>query len=224
MFKFVDLPVKLSDIESIDKNGQRFYPVAEGVEYPSITTVTSYKKAAFFKEWRQRVGPEVADRKTGRATKRGSAFHSIAEVYLKNEPVDSNNYDPLPFTLFQLAKPILDRINNIHVLEGALYSDYLRIAGRVDCIAEFDGELAVIDFKTSDKEKKEEWIENYFVQAIAYAAMFYERTGIQPKKIVIIIATEEGHCQVIEKTNLDYYFTLLKEYIDAFTRGRLNAE
>lgn len=224
MFKFVDLPIQLPELESIDKDGQRFYPVSEGVEYPSITTVTSFKKAAFFKEWRQRVGAEVADRKTARATGRGTAFHSIVELYLKNESINSDSFDPLPYTLFQVAKPALNRINNIHVLEGALYSDYLRVAGRVDCIAEFDGELAVIDFKTSDKDKKEEWIENYFVQETAYAVMYYERTGLQPKKIVTIIATEEGHCQVIEKRNLDYYFTLLKEYIDAFTRGRLNAK
>lgn len=222
MFNFVDLPVQLPEIESIDKDGQRVYPISEGVQYYSITTITSFQKAAFFKEWRQRVGAEVADRKTARATGRGTAFHSIVEAYLKNEPIDPVTTAPLPYTLFQVAKPALNRINNIHVLEGALYSDYLRVAGRVDCIAEFDGELAVIDFKTSDKEKKEEWIENYFVQETAYAVMFYERTGLQPKKIVTIIATEEGHCQVIEKYNLDYYFTLLKEYIDAFTRGRIS--
>jgi len=224
MFNFVDLPVTLSDIESIDRDGQRFYPVPNGKFYPSITTVTSFNKAAFFKEWRQRVGAEFADRKTARATGRGTEFHSIVEHYLKNEHFSSDTFRPLPYTLFQVAKPILNRINNIHLLEGALYSDYLGVAGRVDCIAEFDGDLAVIDFKTSDKEKKEEWIENYFVQATAYAVMFYELTGIQPKKIVIIIATEEGHCQVIEKTNLDYYFTLLKEYIDAFTRSTVDAE
>jgi len=223
MFNFVDLPVSLLQIESIDRDGSRYYPVPCGKFYPSITTVTSFKKAAFFKEWRERVGSEVADRKTTRATTRGTAFHSIVEAYLKNESIDPATVDPLPFTLFQVAKPSLNRINNIHVLEGSLYSDYLSVAGRVDCIAEFDGELAVIDFKTSDKEKREEWIENYFVQETAYAAMFFERTGLQPKKIVTIIATEEGHCQVIVKDNLDYYFTLLKEYIDAFTRGRVNA-
>ena len=222
MFNFVDLPVELSDIVSIDKTGERYYPIPNGESYPSITNVTSFKKAAFFKEWRRKVGEEAADRKTARATGRGTAFHSIVESYLKNESLEEHKGKPLPFTLFQVAKPILNRINNIHVLEGALYSNYLRVAGRVDCIAEFDGELAVIDFKTSDKDKKEEWIENYFVQATAYAVMFYELTGIQPKKIVIIIATEEGHCQVIEKTNLDYYFTLLKEYIDAFTRRKIS--
>ena len=224
MFKFVDLPVKLLNLESIDRDGKRYYPVPSGEFYPSITTVTSFKKAHVIQEWRKKVGEEFANRKTARATGRGTAFHSIVEHYLKNEHISSDTFGPLPFTLFQVAKPILNRINNIHLLEGALYSDYLRVAGRVDCIAEFEGDLAVIDFKTSDKEKKEEWIENYFVQATAYAVMFYELTGIQPKKIVIIIATEEGHCQVIQKTNLDYYFELLKEYIDAFIRGQINGE
>jgi ATP-dependent exoDNAse (exonuclease V) beta subunit len=224
MFKFVDLPVEIPNLESIDKDGKRYYPVPSGKFYPSITTVTSFKKAHVINEWRQRVGEEFANRKTARATGRGTAFHSIVEHYLKNEHISTDTFGPLPLTLFQVAKPILNRINNIHLLEGALYSDYLRVAGRVDCIAEFDGELSVIDFKTSDKDKKEEWIENYFVQATAYAVMFYELTGIQPKKIVIIIATEEGHCQVIVKTNLDYYFTLLKEYINAFTRGQVDGE
>lgn len=223
MFNFVTLPVQLDELESIEKDGMRFYPTPSGKQYPSITTVTSFKKAAFFREWRRKVGEEVADRKTARATGRGTAFHSIVESYLKNESLEEHKKKPLPYTLFQVAKPILNRINNIHVLEGALYSDYLGVAGRVDCIAEFDRELAVIDFKTSDKEKKEEWIENYFVQETAYAVMFYERTGLQAKKIVTIIATEEGECQVIVKDNLDYYFTLLKEYIDAFNAGRKNA-
>jgi hypothetical protein len=222
MFNFVTLPVQLEELESIDKDGMRFYPTPSGKQYPSITTVTSYKKAAFFREWRQKVGEEVANRKTARATGRGTAFHSIVESYLKNESLEEHKSKPLPFMLFQVAKPVLNRISNIHVLEGALYSDYLRVAGRVDCIAEFDNELAVIDFKTSDKEKKEEWIENYFVQETAYAVMFYERTGLMPKKIVTIIATEEGDCQVIVKYDLDYYFTLLKEYINAFTRGRIS--
>ena len=132
MFNFVDLPVELSDIESIDRDGQRFYPVPSGKFYPSITTVTSFKKAAFFKEWRQRVGEEVANRKTARATGRGTEFHSIVEQYLKNGNITSDTFNPLPFTLFQVAKPVINRINNIHLLEGALYSDYLGVAGRVD--------------------------------------------------------------------------------------------
>ena len=122
--------------------------------------------------------------------------------------------------MFQAAKSTLNQINNIHCLETFLYSHYLGLAGRVDCIAEFNGELAVIDFKTSTKEKKEEYIENYFVQETAYAAMFLERSGIEVKKIVTLIATEEGSIQVFEKYNLDDYLQLLKSYIEEFVRGR----
>ena len=122
--------------------------------------------------------------------------------------------------MFQAAKSTLNKIDKIHCLETFLYSHYLGLAGRVDCIAEFNGELAVIDFKTSTKEKKEDYIENYFVQETAYAAMFLERSGIEVKKIVTLIATEEGSIQVFEKYNLDDYLQLLKSYIEEFVRGR----
>ena len=122
--------------------------------------------------------------------------------------------------MFQSAKTTLDRIDNIHCLETFLYSHYLGLAGRVDCIAEFDGELAVIDFKTSTKEKQEDWVEHYFVQETAYAAMFLERTGIEVKKIVTLIAVEDGSIQVFQKYNLDDYLHLLKSYIQEFVRGK----
>lgn len=221
MFKFVDLPVQLNELNTVDKNGKRFYQISPQVEYPSITTVTSFKKVAQIMEWRKKVGEEAANKKTSRATSRGTSYHSIVECYLKNNPTEQYKDKFLAYNLFNLSKPVLDRISNIHALETPLYSDFLKVAGRVDCIAEFDGELAVIDFKTSEKDKREDWIENYFVQETAYAVMFYERTGIQPVKIVTIIATEEGNCQIFQKYNLDYYFVLLKEYIEEFTRYNL---
>ena len=118
--------------------------------------------------------------------------------------------------MFKMARKTLGRVDNIHALETPLYSHLFGLAGRVDCIAEFDKELAVIDFKTSTKEKRESYIENYFVQETAYAAMFYERTGIKVKKIVTLIATEEGSIQVFQKYNLDDYLQLLKSYKDEF--------
>ena len=163
-----------------------------------------------------------ANRITARATQRGTAFHNLAEDYFKGE-LNTDKYlenNPLSVRMFQAAKSTLNQINNIHCLETFLYSHYLGLAGRVDCIAEFNGELAVIDFKTSTKEKKEEYIENYFVQETAYAAMFLERSGIEVKKIVTLIATEEGSIQVFEKYNLDDYLQLLKSYIEEFVRGR----
>ena len=225
-FKFVDVELEPLEVEPVNKDGVRFYKLPKTDKYyPSVTSITSFKNAKFFKEWRTKIGEDEANRITARATQRGTAFHSIAEDYINGE-LDLDKYldnNPLSVRMFQSAKDTLNRINNIHCLESFLYSHYLGLAGRVDCIAEFDGELAVIDFRTPTTEKKEEHIENYFVQETAYAAMFLERTGIEVKKIVTLIATEEGSIQIFQKHNLDDYLQLLKSYIEEFVRGKVNA-
>jgi len=227
MFNFIDVDLNNHvEVDPVSKDGVRFYPIPGADKYyPSVTSVTSFKNAQFFKKWRARIGENEANRITARATQRGTAFHALSEDYFKGQ-LDIDRYlenNPLSVRMFQSAKSTLDRINNIHCLETFLYSHYLGLAGRVDCIAEFDGELAVIDFKTSTKEKKEEYIENYYVQETAYAAMFFERSGIEVKKIVTLIATEEGTIQVFQKYNLDDYLQLLKSYIEECVRGRTNA-
>ena len=224
MFNFVDVDLhEHVEVDAIDRNGTRFYPIPGADKYyPSVTSVTSFQNAKFFKKWRPKIGEEEANRITTRATTRGTAFHALSEDYFKGV-LDIEKYlakNPLSVRMFQSAKSTLNRINNIHCLETFLYSHYLGLAGRVDCIAEFDGELAVIDFKTSTKEKKEDHIEHYFVQETAYAAMFLERSGLEVKKIVTLIATEEGTIQVFQKYNLDDYLQLLKSYIEEFVRGR----
>jgi len=220
MFKTVGPPVPLTEMNAVTKDdGLRLYEVGDGKWYPSVTTVTSHRKKDSIIKWRKRVGEAEANKISGRASARGNKFHSMVESYLKNETVSFDDKSPLASFLFKAAKETLHRINNIHLLESPLYSDSLRIAGRVDCIAEYDGELAVIDFKTSTKEKKESWIENYFVQETAYAAMYYERSGVKVDKIVTLIATEEGGMQIIEKYDLDYYYVLLEEYIQEFMQS-----
>jgi genome maintenance exonuclease 1 len=223
MFNFIDVDVNEVDVDPVSKDGVRFYPIPGADKYyPSVTSVTSFKNAQFFAEWRRRIGETEANRITARATQRGTAFHSMAEDYFRGN-LDVNKYlenNPLSVRMFQSAKTTLNRINNIHCLETFLYSHYLGLAGRVDCIAEFDGELAVVDFKTSTKEKSEEHIEHYFVQETAYAAMFLERTGIEVKKIVTLIAVEDGSIQVFEKYNLDDYLQLLKSYIEEFANAK----
>ena len=222
-FNFIDVPLKEIDVEPVSENGVRFYPIPGADKYyPSVTSITSFKNAAFFAGWRKKIGETEANRITARATQRGTAFHSLAEDYFKDD-LNTDRYlanNPLSVRMFQSAKATLDRIDNIHCLETFLYSHYLGLAGRVDCIAEFDGELAVIDFKTSTKEKKEDWVEHYFVQETAYAAMFLELTGIEVKKIVTLIAVEDGSVQVFQKYNLDDYLHLLKSYIQEFVRGK----
>jgi genome maintenance exonuclease 1 len=217
MFNFVGTPVALKELESFERDGKRFYPITNGIEYPSVTTVTSIRTKKSIEEWRKKVGEEKANDIMLRASRRGTKYHAIIESYLKNE-LEEINDEPLPSMLFKISKSTLNRINNIHALEAPLYSDYLRLAGRVDCICEFDGILSIVDFKSSTKVKEEKWIENYFVQETAYAAMYYERTGVKVDQIVTIIATEDGECQVFIKNDLDKYFSLLKEYILEFER------
>ena len=122
--------------------------------------------------------------------------------------------------LFKISKPTLNRINNIHALEGALYSTVLGIAGTVDCIAEFDGELAIVDFKTSAKPKPREWIDGYFVQCCAYACMLHELTGLSVKKFVIIMACENGEVEVYEERDKKKYLRMLIEYINKFVNDK----
>ena len=215
-FKHLDYLKEEVDLQAETIEGTRFYKVPSGKLYPSITSVTSFYGRQKFIEWRKRVGDEEANKITKVATEKGTRFHDLVEKYMLNENVD--DHKPLPTTkfLFLAAKPYLDRINNIHALEKSLYSDYLGLAGRVDCIAEYEGELAVIDFKTSKKIKPEEWIENYFVQEVAYACMYYEMTGIPVKKLITIRVADNGEWFVDEKRNKDHYINLLTKDIKEF--------
>ena len=129
--------------------------------------------------------------------------------------------------MFHHATPYLDKINNVHAIERTLYSEYLGLAGRVDCIAEYEGELAVIDFKTSGKIKPEKWLENYFVQEMFYASAYYELTGIPVKKLITIMVTPGGDVKVFDKRNKGDYIKLLVRYIKEFVShntGEKNGE
>lgn len=206
----IDLPDKL---ERVTIDGKRYYkiPGEDDIKLVSVTTVTSFQSAKSIKAWRERVGAEAANRKTRRATSRGTDYHTLVEHHLKNEELPK--VQPLSEYLFKFSKTELGNIDNIHALETPLYSRKLGIAGTVDCIAEYNGELAVIDFKTSEKPKPEEWIEGYFVQAVAYACMLYELTGIITKKLVIIMSCENGECVVYEKYHKSEYIRKLTQYI-----------
>jgi genome maintenance exonuclease 1 len=220
MFNHVDLILPKLDRETID--GIRYYKVPDEEELlrlVSITSVTSHFNKEIFVKWRKRIGDEEAEKITKAATARGTDMHSLTENYLKNQDLPS--VPPLPDFLFKIAKAELNRINNIHALEGSLYSKQLGIAGTVDCIAEYNGELAIIDFKTSKKPKPREWIEHYFVQCMAYGCMLYEITGIMVKKLVIIMACENGECVVYEEYDKGKYIKLLSEYIRTFVRDKL---
>ena len=181
----------------------------------------SYNRQTFIK-WRKRVGEEEANKITKVATERGTKFHDLVEKYLLNEDINSLK-DVLPTTKARLiaARESLNKIDNIHALEKPLYSEYFGIAGRVDRIAEYDGDLAIIDFKTSKKVKPEKWCQNYFVQETAYACMYYEMTGTVVEKIVTLMVCENGDVKVYEKTNKRDYIKLLTKYIKEFVTHKL---
>ncbi len=196
------------------EKGRRYF--VEGNAYPSVTTVIGEMKKKSIIEWRRKVGEEEANAISKRATTRGNKCHKLAEDYLSNKPLDRYRDDVLSLGLFHQIRPYIDKINNIHALEESLYSHTLRLAGRVDCIAEYDEELAIIDFKTSTKFKREEWIQDYFSQETAYAIMFQELTGLKVKQLVTIIAVETGTPQVFVKKDILTYVPKLKEYIDYY--------
>ena len=213
----------LGDLE-LDKketNGMRLYKLPNGDWVPSITSVTSFYNRDVFIKWRQRVGDEEANRITKRATTRGTDFHEAAQAYLENRELKWDDYLPATRFMFHHAKPYLDKIGTIHAIERTLYSEYLGLAGRVDCIAEYEGELAVIDFKTSDKIKPEKWIEQYFVQETAYACMYYELTHIPVKKLITIMVTPGGEVHIYDKRNKSDFIKLLVNYVKNFVENRM---
>ncbi len=220
MFNHVDVNLPKLSRETID--GVRYYSVPDEEELlklVSITSITSHFNKEIFVNWRKRVGNEEAERITKAATKRGTDMHTLTENYLKNEELPE--VPPISDFLFKIAKGKLSKIDNIHALEGSLYSKELGIAGTVDCIAEYDGELAIIDFKTSKKPKPRNWVEHYFVQCMAYGCMLYELTGISVKKLVIIMACENGECVIYEEYDKAKYIKLLSKYIRKFVNDKL---
>lgn len=211
--------LSLPKLERINKDGIRYYkhPNAEELKtFVSITSVTSFFNREIFKEWRRKVGDEEANRITNRATSRGTDTHTLIEAYTSNEELPE--VQELSHKLFETAKPALHRIGKIYGMEIGMYSETLGIAGTADCIAEFDGELSIIDYKTSEKPKKREWLDHYFVQAMAYSAMLYELTGMEAKKLVIIMTCENGELVVYEEKNLAKYLKLLVKYIKHFVK------
>ena len=211
-----DLELKKKEVDGI-----RLYNLPNGDWVPSITSVTSFHNREVFRKWRQRVGDAEANRITKESTTRGTDYHEAAQAYLENRELDWNNYLPLTEFMFKSSQPYLDKIGKIHAIERTLYSEYLGLAGRVDCIAEYDGELAIIDFKTSKKIKPEKWIEQYFVQETAYACMYYELTGIPVEKLITIMVTPEGDVHVYDKRNKSDYIKLLVKYVKEFVGNRM---
>lgn len=207
-------PKNLQDLQSQTfPDGKRYYTLPDGTRLPSVTTVLGAMKKEAIMAWRKKVGEDVANAISKKATGRGTNVHTLCERYLNNESL--GNIMPDALEMFLSLKPHLNKINNIHYQEQALWSTQLGMAGRVDCIGEYEGELSVIDFKTSRKIKTVDQIEDYFWQTSAYALMYEELIGTPIDNLVIIMAVEddkplifkqktENHIEGLVKA-IDYY-------------------
>ena len=216
-FNHIEIDYPSLSRETVD--GVRYYDTPNGKKLVSITSVISHYNREIFRGWRAKVGEKEANKVTKQATSRGTDMHTLAEYYLKNSKLPS--VQPLSEMLFMQSKPTLDKIDNIHAQEQSLFSYELGVAGSVDCIAEYEGELAIIDFKTAKKPKPKKWVDHHFVQCAAYACMLYEMTGIVVKKFVIIMSCEDGEVVVYEEYNKRKYINLLSEYIREFVEFKL---
>ena len=222
---FTHKPVEIPELSTKNVNRKRFYLTPEGKLYPSITTVLQRRKMEGLMEWRKKVGDDVANYIARTAAHRGTKVHHMCEDFLNNMESDypekwaEHKKNFLPYVLFSQIKPVLmQKVNNIFAQECGLYSDKYKVAGRVDCIAEYNGIPSIVDFKTSTKERNDDWNESYYIQASAYAEMFEERTGIEINQIVILVVTEDGVVQEFVKTKNDY-LPLLVDTIDDFTEN-----
>ena len=197
----------IPQLKRIDSPAGRVYATPSGESYPSVTSVVGLLKAQQIQEWRARVGNEEANKVSGRASRRGTAIHSLCEDYLKTGQASPDMFDQ---EMFHSIRPLLDRIDNIHCLETPLYSHHLKVAGTVDCIAEFDGKLTVIDFKTASKPKQRDWIHDYFMQTSAYAVAFEELTGIPVGRLTIIMGVDNSEPLLFQEKRNDWIFEFRK--------------
>ena len=213
--------IELTEMDAVTTETGRKYRTPDGIDLPSITTVLSILSRDSIAKWRKRVGEEEANRVSTRASGRGTRVHEICEKYVDNDPDYKEGYTPDIIESFMQLQPILDeRLTKVYAQEAPLYSTHLGVAGRVDCVGIFDGKLSIIDYKTSMKPKKLEWVKNYFMQEAGYAIMWEERTGMSIPNIVIIMDVDhEKPCVFVE--HRDNWTKLLEDTIDEYRKRKL---
>jgi len=215
MKKFNHVGSDLQELTTENIDGKRHYVVPNGDKYISITTLLSELSREGISRWRKRVGATEANRISTKASRQGTAVHALCEQYIKNEEDFLTESMPHLVEMFESIQPLLDRIDNVHVTEGALYSDDLQLAGRTDLIAEFDGKLAIIDYKTSRRIKTWSMCHSYFMQGAFYAHAYEERTGIPINNIVIIMAVENEEPLLFRETK-DRWLEPLRQVIHKY--------
>ncbi len=209
--KFVSIP----ELQTESINGLRYYVGTNGKKLPSVTSILGRIYGGWVDEWKASVGEEVANRISRQAATRGTAIHKLCEDYIRNDPNHLKGHVPINIEMFSKMKKHLHRIDNIFAIESPLFSEATGCAGRVDCIAEFDGIPSIIDYKTSRRIKTEEDIESYFVQMTLYSLMFEDMTSIKCKQLVVIMGVdhEDALAFIVNRKN---YVKRAAEVIQTF--------
>ncbi len=213
---FTHIKTELPELRATTFKNKRWYEIPNGDFYPSITSVLSVKEKPYLIEWQKSLGPEKAKKENERTKDRGHAIHAMMEKYLKNDNDPIKGQEKEHIKQFYQLKLVASKINNIRAMEATVYSDFFGIAGRVDCIAEFNGVLSIIDFKTSNGNKTEDMIEDYFLQETFYALAFTEMTGESVEQIVTLMSVERGIAPLIFKKPIVPYILPLKLRADDF--------
>lgn len=211
----------LYDLPTKTFSGMRFYQTPENVFLPSVTTVVNYGEKPWLDNWRNMLGPKKADKEQQRCSERGTAVHLMCEQFIQNIPTsDIIQSQPREYVkLFnQIKFALKGHVDNIRLQENALWSDVLGIAGRCDLVADYDGVLSIVDYKTANKLKNESSIEHYYTQCTAYALMMEEMYGLQINNIVVIITTEKGLMPQVFKSTVGKHVKDLQNKIQTFYR------
>jgi len=206
--QFINLKVR-------EEAGKRWYQVPTGEWFPSITTVLGEKEKPWLENWKKMLG-DKAQKELERCADRGTSVHKMIENYLKNDKTPTKGFKIEHVKLFNQIKFHLNKLNNIRAQEIPLYSMELKVAGRVDCVAEYNNVLSIVDFKTSNNEKKSDSIEDYYIQCAAYAIMYNELFNEPIENIVIIMAVEKGMVPLVFQKSIDTYVAPLIERINTF--------
>jgi len=221
MFKHEPIDLGYGDLVADTKSTGRTYRTPDGKQYPSITTVLSLLSREAIQAWRARVGEEEANKISRQASGRGTAVHDLLERYVDNDPEFDKGIMPnIMQSFYDVRKQLDERLSLVYAQEAPLYSEHLGVAGRVDCVGVWDGKNSIIDYKTSRKVKKKEWISSYFMQCAAYAIMWEERTGTPITQLVVLIAVDDNEPQVFIE-HRDNWVGPLRDAITNYRREKM---
>jgi|TARA_B100000809_G_C14990392_1_gene477798 genome maintenance exonuclease 1 len=216
MSLFNHIQIDFQQAELIEKENGHYYQTPKGDVFPSITTILkktmSAEKQQGLQSWKEQ--ETAAEHITRESSLIGTQTHKLIENHL-NGVTQTDEVRLLSVAHFNNLIPFLQKINDIHGTELRLYSNEMKLAGTSDCIAKYDGELSIIDYKTKRSNQQEEWMTDHFIQGTAYSEMFRELTGIEVKQVVILVSSEKNTRMEFVKSTEDYK-DLLSQRLNQF--------